>query len=131
MGQRPGFTSFTFECTGQVNDSALIMRTSVRPSIRQRPASNFVMSGWSWQLHTDSRRTATSAIRQMGQLPAASVTTSGCIGQVHDNGGSGRAAPIEASAASSRSRRDIRTTRSIARATKHGRERLTPFRAGR
>src|SRR6185503_9312281 len=39
------------------------------------------------QLHTESSRTATRSILQIGQIPFLSSSTSGCIGQVHDNGG--------------------------------------------
>jgi hypothetical protein len=44
---------------------------------------------------------------QIGQLPAVSVTTSACIGHVHDNGGSGRDDASGASADSSSARREI------------------------
>jgi saccharopine dehydrogenase-like NADP-dependent oxidoreductase len=87
IGQLPGSIASTFGCTRQVNDTALVTRIKSRRQIGQAPAAGFVTWVWTLQLQTSARRIGTSVIAQIGQAPGLSSTTSACIAQVYDTGG--------------------------------------------
>src|SRR5260370_41405273 len=91
IGHRPGSRRSTFGWTGQVQDAAFVTRTSGRPQILHGPALSTEMSEWTEHVQTRARRTWTSVMWQIGQAPALPSTTSACIGQVQESGGSGRA----------------------------------------
>ena len=89
-GQRPGPSSCAVD-PGHVQKSDTVIGTSARLQIGHVPACGSATLVWTGHDQEDSRRTGSSFILQIGQVPAWSFTTSGCIGQVHERGGTGSA----------------------------------------
>jgi len=75
-------------CAAQVQVTATRASTSGRPQMGQVPAFSDVTAVWIGQIHDVSRRTGTRLILQIGHDPGCFSSTSGCIGQVIDTGGS-------------------------------------------